>query len=39
MNFQYMPELQWQYGYPAVMGGMLVVAVALLALFYKKEWL
>jgi magnesium transporter len=39
MNFQYMPELQWQYGYPAVMCGMLVVAVALLALFYKKEWL
>lgn len=39
MNFQYMPELQWHYGYPAVMCGMLVVAVGLLALFYKKEWL
>lgn len=39
MNFQFMPELQWQYGYPAVMCGMLVVAVALLGLFYKKEWL
>jgi magnesium transporter len=39
MNFQYMPELQWQYGYPLVMVGMLVVAVGLLGLFYKKEWL
>jgi magnesium transporter len=39
MNFQHMPELQWTYGYPAVMAGMLLVAVALLALFYKKEWL
>jgi Mg2+ and Co2+ transporter CorA len=34
-----MPELQWQYGYPLVMVGMLVVAVGLLGLFYKKEWL
>ena len=39
MNFQNMPELQWQYGYPLVMVGMLVVAVGLLGLFYKKEWL
>jgi magnesium transporter len=39
MNFQYMPELQWHYGYPLVMVGMLVVAVGLLGLFYKKEWL
>lgn len=39
MNFQYMPELQWHYGYPAVMGGMLVVALGLLWLFYRKEWL
>jgi magnesium transporter len=39
MNFQYMPELQWHYGYPAIMGGMLVVALGLLWLFYRKEWL
>jgi magnesium transporter len=39
MNFQHMPELTWHYGYPAVMGGMLVVAVGLLWLFHRKEWL
>jgi magnesium transporter len=39
MNFQYMPELQWKYGYPAAMLGMLTVALGLLGLFRKKEWL
>ncbi|MFN4895463.1 MAG: magnesium/cobalt transporter CorA [Pseudomonadota bacterium] len=39
MNFKYMPELEWYYGYPAIMLGMLVVAVALLAMFRRKEWL
>jgi magnesium transporter len=39
MNFKYMPELEWQYGYPAIMLGMLAVAVGLLAIFRRKEWL
>ena len=39
MNFKYMPELEWSYGYPAIMLGMLAVAVALLAIFRRKEWL
>lgn len=39
MNFKYMPELEWSYGYPAIMCGMLCVAVALLAMFRRKEWL
>jgi magnesium transporter len=39
MNFKYMPELEWSYGYPAIMLGMLAVAVALLAVFRRKEWL
>lgn len=39
MNFQYMPELQWRYGYPVVMVGMLAVALGLLAVFRKKEWI
>lgn len=39
MNFKYMPELEWHYGYPAIMLGMLLVAVTLLALFRRKEWL
>ncbi len=39
MNFKYMPELEMSYGYPAVMIGMLAVAVGLLAMFRRKEWL
>jgi magnesium transporter len=39
MNFKYMPELEWHYGYPAIMLGMLLVAVTLLATFRRKEWL
>ena len=39
MNFKYMPELEWSYGYPAIMLGMFVVAMALLAVFRRKEWL
>jgi len=34
-----MPELEWHYGYPAIMLGMLLVAVTLLAIFRRKEWL
>jgi magnesium transporter len=33
-----MPELNWYYGYPAVLLLMLVVAVAMLAAFRRKRW-
>jgi magnesium transporter len=39
MNFKYMPELEWSYGYPAIMLSMFLVAVALLVMFRRKEWL
>jgi magnesium transporter len=39
MNFQYMPELQWHYGYPVVMGGLAIVAVVLLVIFKRRDWL
>jgi magnesium transporter len=39
MNFENMPELQTRYGYFVVVGLMLTLAVALLALFKKKGWL
>lgn len=38
MNFQYMPELHWQYGYPAVWGIMILITAALLAFFKYKKW-
>lgn len=34
-----MPELGWEYGYPAVMLGMLAVALVLLAYFRRQGWL
>jgi magnesium transporter len=34
-----MPEIEWRYGYPVVMGIMLVVGVALVVYFKKKGWL
>ncbi len=39
MNFAWMPELQWHYGYPVAMAGMLVIGVLLLVYFKKKKWL
>jgi magnesium transporter len=39
MNFQFMPELHWQWGYFACLGLMLSVAVSLLFYFKRKKWL
>jgi len=39
MNFQYMPELKWQWGYPAVLGLMLLVFIVMIAYFRRKKWL
>ena len=39
MNFAYMPELAWRWGYPAVWGIMILVTVGLLAYFKRKDWL
>jgi magnesium transporter len=38
MNFQYMPELRWRYGYLWVLGLMAVVAGGLLVWFKKRRW-
>jgi magnesium transporter len=39
MNFEYMPELKWRWGYFAVWGFMAGCAIALLVYFRKKKWL
>lgn len=39
MNFDYMPELHWKYGYFILLGLMFVVGVGLLYLFRKRKWL
>jgi magnesium transporter len=38
MNFKYMPELQWHYGYFTTLAVMALVALSMLALFKKKKW-
>ncbi len=39
MNFEYMPELEWRWSYPAVMLVMLVIGLFMVAFFRKKKWL
>lgn len=39
MNFKYMPELEWHWGYPAVMGFMAVLAFSMLFVFRYRKWL
>jgi magnesium transporter len=39
MNFEFMPELKWEWGYPMVMGLMGVVAAAMLIGFRQRKWL
>lgn len=39
MNFSYMPELKWKYGYPTVILISVVTAIVLIWKFKKKKWL
>ncbi|KTC97298.1 cobalt/magnesium uptake transporter [Legionella geestiana] len=39
MNFQYMPELGWRYGYPMVLGFMALLVVLMLYYFRRKKLL
>lgn len=38
MNFEHMPELKWQYGYPMSLGIMFAIAAGMLAYFKKMKW-
>ncbi|HEY9049988.1 MAG TPA: magnesium/cobalt transporter CorA [Gammaproteobacteria bacterium] len=38
MNFQYMPELEWKWAYPALWLIMIGLFVALMIYFKKKKW-
>jgi len=39
MNFDFMPELHWDYGYLYVWIVMVVIIIAMIAYFKKKRWL
>ena len=39
MNFQFMPELGWQWGYPMILIVMASIAAGMLVYFRRKRWL
>jgi len=39
MNFKYMPELEWKYGYPAVILVALVTIISMLIVFKRRKWI
>ena len=39
MNFQFMPELSWHYGYFGVLGVMVGIVLILVAIFKRCDWL
>jgi magnesium transporter len=39
MNFEYMPELTWRYGYAAVWGVMIAITLTIFIWFRKRGWL
>lgn len=38
MNFQYMPELSWEYGYYFILGLMFIVVTGMILYFKRKNW-
>lgn len=39
MNFEYMPELHWHYGYPAILFFIIGLCLVLFWIFRKSKWL
>ena len=39
MNFEFMPELKWHWGYPIVWVIIIAIAIVMLLYFRKKRWL
>ena len=39
MNFAEMPELQWRYGYPTILGLVFITCTALYINFRRRDWL
>ena len=39
MNFEYMPELKWMYGYPMIWAVMIIMTLVMLIYYRKKKWI
>ncbi|MGC9323961.1 MAG: magnesium/cobalt transporter CorA, partial [Desulfomonilia bacterium] len=38
MNFEYMPELAWHWGYPVLWGVMITIGVSMILYFRGRKW-
>ncbi len=38
MNFEYMPDLKWHYGYFVVWAVMIIIAIVMVIFFRRKKW-
>ncbi|MFB6241080.1 MAG: CorA family divalent cation transporter [Gemmatimonadota bacterium] len=39
MNFEWMPELQWRWGYPAVLALMALMSGGMVLYFRRRDWI
>jgi len=39
MNFKYMPELEWRWGYPVVLSMMIIIGILMGVYFKRRKWL
>jgi len=39
MNFKFMPELEWRWGYFVIVGIMLAIGITMLIIFRRKKWM
>jgi magnesium transporter len=39
MNFSFMPELKWKYGYFAALSGMALISLGMIYYFKRKKWM
>jgi magnesium transporter len=39
MNFEFMPELKWHWGYPLVWSVIAGIAICMLFYFRRKKWI
>lgn len=39
MNFKFMPELEWRWGYPLILLIMITIGILILFYFKRKKWL
>ena len=39
MNFKYMPELEWEWGYPVLWCIMIAITIGMLIFFRRRKWL